>query len=50
MDHSKQLAVKLIKDFEHFNLMEWLRLRDPQLRAPERVTMDEILSHLRMVD
>lgn len=50
MPHEKQLAVKLIKDFENFDLMEWLRLRDPQLRAPERVTMDDILKHLRMVD
>ena len=50
MPHAKQLAVKLIKDFEHFDLYEWLRIRDPELRAPERVTMDEVLSHLRMVD
>jgi len=50
MDHSRQLAIKLIKDFEHFDLLEWLRIRDPQLQAPDRVTMDEILAHLRMVD
>jgi len=50
MDHARQLAVKLIRDPEYFDLWAWLRLRDPQLNAPDRVTMDEIVSHLRMVD
>jgi len=50
MDHDKQLAVKLIKDPENFDLWEWLRLRDPKLTAPDRVTLDDVVRHLRMVD
>lgn len=46
MPHAKQLAVKLVKDPDHFDLEQWLRLRDPALLAPERVTMDDIVQHL----
>ena len=44
--HARQLAVKLIRDVRHFDLLAWLRLRDQELKAPDRVTMLEIVSHL----
>jgi len=40
--HAIQLAYKLKNDPEHFDLEEWLRLRDHDLKSPERVTMKEI--------
>ncbi len=42
MSHAEQLAVKWKKDPSNFNLEDWLRLRDPELRAPLRVTLEEI--------
>lgn len=42
MPHAQQLAYKLIADPECFDLDAWLRLGDPELRAPNRVTMDEV--------
>jgi len=42
MLHAKQLNIKRRRDPEHFNLEEWLRIADPELRAPNRVTMEEI--------
>jgi 5-methylcytosine-specific restriction endonuclease McrA len=42
MPHAQQLAVKLIRDPENYNLDAWLRLRDPELRAPNRVTQNEV--------
>lgn len=42
MPHAQQLAYKLIADPEGFDLQAWLRLGDPELRAPNRVTMDEV--------
>ncbi|MCH9838234.1 hypothetical protein K0U83_21405 [bacterium] len=50
MDHAEQLAVKLVTDPEHFALVEWLKLRDPGLRAPERVTMADIANYLEVTD
>lgn len=46
MDHAEQLAVKLICDPRNFALVQWLKLRDPDLKAPERVTMEDIANHL----
>jgi hypothetical protein len=42
MPHAKQLAFKLIADPCHFDLDTWLRLKDPELHAPGRVTMQEV--------
>lgn len=42
MPHARQLAFKLIADPAHFDLDAWLRLKDPELHAPERVTMREV--------
>jgi hypothetical protein len=46
MSHAEQLAVKWKKDKQNFNLEDWLRLRDPDLRAPHRVTLEEIGEYL----
>jgi len=45
-DVSFVLAKKLLRDPEHFSLEAWLRIKDPQLVAPERVTLREIARHL----
>lgn len=42
MPHAQQLAFKMLRDPEHYDLEEWLRIRDPELRAPERVTQQEV--------
>ena len=42
MPHAKQLKLKQEVDFEHYNLREWLMIYDPELRAPERVTQEEV--------
>lgn len=44
MKHDQQLAVKAIRDWPHYDLQAWLRLRDPELAAPERVTEREVLA------
>ena len=44
MSHAEQLAVKFKHDAMNFDLEAWLRLRDPELNAPGRVTMEEIAS------
>jgi hypothetical protein len=46
MAHSRQLAVKLVMDPEHFDLETWLKIRDPSLNAPTRVTLRDIVEHL----
>ncbi len=46
MPHEAQLAVKLVADGKHFNLTEWLRIKDPELRAPERITFEDIAIYL----
>ena len=48
--HAKQLACKLLCDPEHFDLEDWLRIRDPALRAPDRVTLRDIVRYLRIDD
>jgi len=50
MVHCRQLAVKLLKDPEHFDLVAWLRIKDTELRAPTRVTMENIVQFLEMKD
>lgn len=42
MPHAKQLRLKMEVDFEHYNLREWLRIADPELRAPNRITQEEV--------
>lgn len=42
MKHSVQLAIKLIRDPENYDLQAWLRIKDKELRAPNRVTQDEV--------
>ncbi len=42
MPHAMQLAYKIHMDSENYSLREWLMLRDPALRAPDRVTEQEI--------
>lgn len=49
MAHAPQLAYKLVTDPEHFNLNDWLRLRDPELKAPDRVTLADIALYLRVL-
>ena len=46
LDHAEQLAIKWKKDSDHFDLDAWLRIRDPDLRAPTRVTMEDIGEYL----
>lgn len=46
MPHKTQLAYKLGEDPKDFDLEAWLRIRDPDLRAPRRVTMEEIREEL----
>jgi hypothetical protein len=49
MSHAEQLAHKLFWDRDNFNLDNWLRLRDPKLRAPKRVTYAEVIEHLEQL-
>jgi hypothetical protein len=42
MPHAEQLAYKLLWDTMHFDLERWLRLRDADLTAPERITIEEV--------
>lgn len=49
MSHAAQLAVKLLLDEPNFCLDAWLRLRDPELKAPLRVTMGEVLECLERI-
>ena len=43
MPHARQLAYKIIYDTDNFEIEGWLKLRDPELRAPRRVELREIL-------
>ena len=43
MPHPRQLAYKIIYDTHNFEIEGWLKLRDPELRAPRRVELREIL-------
>jgi len=52
MPHHEQLAFKSLYDAENYNREQWLRIRDPNLRAPNRVTQSEIdtaISQLRLI-
>ena len=42
MPHARQLAYKQRHDKENYNLDKWLRLRDPELKAPDRITQGEV--------
>jgi hypothetical protein len=42
MPHARQLAYKQRHDKGNYNLDQWLRLRDPELKAPDRVTQGEV--------
>jgi hypothetical protein len=42
LDHVVQLAVKRDRDFSSYDLQAWLRIRDPELRAPNRITQEEV--------
>jgi hypothetical protein len=42
MPHAKQLALKFVRDRSHYDLQEWLRIKDPIGRAPDRVTQEEV--------
>ena len=42
MGHSRQLAHKMICDPEHYDLQQWLRIRDPERLAPQRVVQAEV--------
>lgn len=50
MPHPWQLAFKLVRDPKHFDLKAWLMLRDPDLRAPDRVTLEDIAEFLEVVE
>lgn len=49
MPHARQLAYKYIKDIENYDLESWLRLRDPDLKAPNRVMEDEVMDALKEI-
>ena len=49
MPHARQLAIKQMEDPENYNLQDWLRVRDPELRAPERVTQEEVNEFCRLL-
>jgi hypothetical protein len=42
MAHTDQLAIKKVKDPEYYDLQKWLRISDPELKAPRRVTEEEV--------
>jgi len=42
MSHAEQLCLKRHYDPEHFDLQAWLKIRDPELKAPNRVTIQDI--------
>ena len=42
MPHAKQLALKYLCDPKHFDLPGWLKIKDPNGLAPNRVTQEEI--------
>jgi 5-methylcytosine-specific restriction endonuclease McrA len=47
--HAFQLAVKYLRDREHYSLADWLRIEDPALRAPLRVTEQEVMGYVRIL-
>ncbi len=49
MPHARQLAHKLVCDPDHYDLEAWLRLRDPELMAPNRVTQAEVAEWIPVI-
>ncbi len=49
MPHPRQLAYKYIKDINNYDLESWLRLRDPELKAPNRVMEDEVMDAVKEI-
>src|SRR3990172_5857753 len=49
MPHAEQLAHKLYWDPEHFDLQAWLRIGDPTLSAPYRVTLREVEMQMQLL-
>ena len=49
MPHPRQLAYKFLNDTKYFEIEDWLKLRDPDLRAPKRVTITEILDEVKIL-
>jgi hypothetical protein len=42
MPHVEQMKLKAMADFENYDLQAWLRIADPELRAPDRITQEEV--------
>lgn len=45
MPHAEQLAYKKLYDPLYYDRETWLSLRDPDMRAPKRVTGDEVRTY-----
>lgn len=50
MPHAKQLAIKQTADPDHYDLRAWLQINDPDLRAPRRVTQEEVDQALEAIE
>lgn len=48
LSDAQQLAIKLVHDPRYFDLSAWLRIGDPELNAPDRVTMTDIAQFLKL--
>lgn len=44
MTAAKQLCVKKLIDPQHYDLQAWLKIKDPELKAPLRVTEADVLA------
>lgn len=42
MTHAEQLAYKRVYDPENYDRIEWMKLKDPELKAPKRVEAWEV--------
>ena len=49
MPHANQLAFKMLADPADYDLDAWLRLRDPECRAPNRVTQREVDTFIELI-
>lgn len=49
MPHAMQLAHKKRRNPSDYNLLEWAMIKDPELRAPDRVTQVEVDCCLAML-
>lgn len=45
---ARQLALKLLTNPTAFDLDTWLRLKDPELLAPNRVTLQDVMKFLEL--